>query len=157
MYMINVMRKQSNNIKVEVEKKTEEILRNLDEISKIIPLHTEYSILPSTRSVIFEMMFLLILFILFIIYIIYLAAYDTGYKPNFVMFLNFIFNDYDTKGFKGYIQSIIGDFTKRENFTSHPTETFISKIQDGFYQQLSSFFVSGNKMKINKHLYNHVK
>lgn len=117
-----------------------------------IPLRIEYSIIPSTPTTFVDMMFLFLFFILFIIYIIYLAAYDTGYKPNFVMFFNFLFDDYDTKSFKLYIQNIMGDFTKKEHFTSLRAENFVSKMIDGFYQQLSYFFVAGNKIKIKKSL-----
>jgi hypothetical protein len=57
-----------------------------------------------------EMTIVLTLFIFLNVYIIYLASYDSGYKPNFVMLFNFVFDDPTSlKNFKTYIKNVALD------------------------------------------------
>lgn len=114
-------------------------------------LSDKFIILPSTGSIMMEMSMVIILFLIFCLYISYIAAYNTGYKPNFVMFLNFIFDDYSgTQNFQKYISNIVAD--TNESFT-------VNKIKNGSYFQetyenlthsfkkiLMKLFVKGNKM-----------
>ena len=119
---------------------------------------TEFTILPSMPSMMVEAITVLVLFILLNVYIIYLSAYDSGYKPNFVMLLNFIFDDSTSlKNFKTYIKNIavdkvaikeiIADKTKiisKESFSNN--DDFVSRTIFSFKKFITRFFVKGNKI-----------
>ena len=117
------------------------------------------TILPTTSSTIGEMSMVILFFISFCIYVCYISAYNTGYKPNFVMFLNFIFDDYTgSKNFQTYIKNIVSDKSS-ESFTNLRNNTFysgfktninnaISIFYNGFQQIISKSFIKGNKIKI---------
>lgn len=122
---------------------------------------SDFMILPSTSSVVGEMSIVIIFFVSFCIYVSYIAAYETGYKPNFVMFLNFIFDDYNgSKNFQRYIQNIVSDsaaesFTNLDNKTVYSglknnVKNVISNFTDGFQKLISKSFIKGNKIKINR-------
>ena len=118
----------------------------------------EFTILPSTPSMMVEAVIVLVLFILLNTYIIYLSAYDSGYKPNFVMLLNFIFDDSTSlKNFKRYIKNIavdkvaikeiVMDKTKinsKESFSNN--DNFVSKSVFSIKKLLTKLFVRSNKI-----------
>jgi hypothetical protein len=127
-----------------------------------------FTIFPTTTSIVGEMALVILLFIVFCIYISYISAYNTGYKPNFVMFLNFLFDDYKgSNDFKTYIKNIISDndstkhttesFTNFENITLLSTiktriSNLLSNLTDEFQKMFAKLFINGNKIKINKRL-----
>ena len=118
----------------------------------------EFTILPSTPSMMVEAVIVLVLFILLNTYIIYLSAYDSGYKPNFVMLLNFIFDDSTSlKNFKTYIKNIavdkvaikniVADRTKivaKESFSNN--DNFVSKMIFSIKKFITKLFVKGNRI-----------
>ena len=118
----------------------------------------EFTILPSTPSMMVEAVIVLVLFILLNTYIIYLSAYDSGYKPNFVMLLNFIFDDSTSlKNFKTYIKNIavdkvaikniVADRTKivaKESFSNN--DNFVSKMIFSIKKFMTKLFVKGNRI-----------
>ena len=112
--------------------------------------NTSFTILPSVGSMMIEFTLVIVLFILFIIYVSYLSAYKTGFKPNFVMFINFLMDDYSgTSNFQTYINNIVADKkhhkNKKESFStinpqpnilfSHISKTF-SLIHHSFLRSL---------------------
>lgn len=124
-----------------------------------------YTICPSVRSVLLEMLIVMTMFFSLITYIIYLSAYDSGYKPNFVMFFNFLFDDTSsTKNFRTYVGNIAKD-----EFASHNQESFSNKSDFGNYisdffkvfsgimfrlkkQIITSFFVKGNMISVSQRI-----
>jgi hypothetical protein len=118
----------------------------------------EFTILPSMPSMMVEAIVVLVLFILLNVYIIYLSAYDSGYKPNFVMLLNFIFDDPTSlKNFKTYIKNIavdkvsikeiVADKTKintKESFSNN--DNFVSKTIFSIKKFMTKLFVKGKKI-----------
>lgn len=125
-------------------------------------MSNNFTIVPTTSSMIGEMSMVIIFFISFCIYISYISAYNTGYQPNFVMFLNFIFDNYSgSNNFKTYIQNIVQD-TKSESFTNLENNTLYSGFKNNVYYTISLFidklqniisktFIKGNKIKITRH------
>ena len=118
----------------------------------------EFTILPSTPSMMVEAVIVIVLFILLNTYIVYLSAYDSGYKPNFVMLLNFIFDDSTSlKNFKTYIKNIavdkvaikniVADRTKivaKESFSNN--DNFVSKMIFSIKKFMTKLFVKGNRI-----------
>jgi hypothetical protein len=118
----------------------------------------EFTILPSMPSMMVEAIVVLVLFILLNVYIIYLSAYDSGYKPNFIMLLNFIFDDHTSlKNFKTYIKNIaadkvsikeiVADKTKintTESFSNN--DNFVSKTIFSMKKFMTKLFVKGKKI-----------
>lgn len=116
-------------------------------------MNNEFTILPSTPSMMVEAVVVLVLFILLNTYIIYLSAYDSGYKPNFVMLLNFIFDDSTSlKNFKTYIKNIAVDkvamkdivVKTKESFSNN--DNFVSKTILSIKKNMTKLFVKGNKI-----------
>ena len=116
-------------------------------------MNNEFTILPSTPSMMVEAVVVLVLFILLNTYIIYLSAYDSGYKPNFVMLLNFIFDDSTSlKNFKTYIKNIAVDkvamkdivVKTKESFSNN--DVFVSKTILSIKKIMTKLFVKGNKI-----------
>ena len=116
-------------------------------------MNNEFTILPSTPSMMVEAVIVLVLFILLNTYIIYLSAYDSGYKPNFVMLLNFIFDDSTSlKNFKTYIKNIAVDkvamkdivVKTKESFSNN--DNFVSKMILSIKKIMTKLFVKGNKI-----------
>jgi hypothetical protein len=116
-------------------------------------MNNEFTILPSTPSMMVEAVVVLVLFILLNTYIIYLSAYDSGYKPNFVMLLNFIFDDSTSlKNFKTYIKNIAVDkvamkdivVKTKESFSNN--DNFVSKTILSIKKIMTKLFVKGNKI-----------
>lgn len=112
----------------------------------------KFTILPSTGSMVSEMCLVLVLFGIYLIYIVYLASYGTNYKPNFIMFLDFIFDNYSSADFQSYINNIVND-SKKENFTVNNTSIVEnSKLWDNlkfkFNKLISMFFIKGNRISI---------
>ena len=116
-------------------------------------MNNEFTILPSTPSMMVEAVIVLVLFILLNTYIIYLSAYDSGYKPNFVMLLNFIFDDSTSlKNFKTYIKNIAVDkvamkdivVKTKESFSNN--DDFVSKTILSIKKIMTKLFVKGNKI-----------
>ena len=116
-------------------------------------ISNEFTILPSTPSMMVEAVVVLVLFILLNTYIIYLSAYDSGYKPNFVMLLNFIFDDSTSlKNFKTYIKNIAVDkvamkdivVKTKESFSNN--DNFVSKMILSIKKIMTKLFVKGNKI-----------
>ena len=116
-------------------------------------MNNEFTILPSTPSMMVEAVVVLVLFILLNTYIIYLSAYDSGYKPNFVMLLNFIFDDSTSlKNFKTYIKNIAVDkvamkdivVKTKESFSNN--DDFVSKTILSIKKIMTKLFVKGNKI-----------
>lgn len=116
-------------------------------------ISNEFTILPSTPSMMVEAVVVLVLFILLNTYIIYLSAYDSGYKPNFVMLLNFIFDDSTSlKNFKTYIKNIAVDkvamkdivVKTKESFSNN--DDFVSKTILSIKKIMTKLFVKGNKI-----------
>ena len=119
----------------------------------------KFQIIPSTGSMIMEMMIVIILFLGYIIYVSYLSAYKTGFKPNYVMFLDMLFDRNDDQRFQTYIKSIGDDknITKEENFETKNNKninsnsnTFFDNVQFHFYKFISTFYVTGNQIRISK-------
>ena len=118
----------------------------------------EFTILPSTPSMMVEAVIVIVLFILLNTYIVYLSAYDSGYKPNFVMLLNFIFDDSTSlKNFKTYIKNIavdkvaikdiVADRTKivaKESFSNN--DNFVSNMIFSIKKFMTKLFVKGNRI-----------
>jgi hypothetical protein len=106
----------------------------------------KFIILPSVTSMMMEMSIVIILFFLYLIYISYLSAYNTGFKPNFVMFINFLFDDYSgTTNFQTYIKNIIDDKKSNDNKKEHFTS-----IKYYFNKLISKSYVNGNKLIIKR-------
>ena len=119
---------------------------------------SEFTILPSTPSMMVEAVIVLVLFIILNTYIIYLSAYDSGYKPNFVMLLNFIFDDSTSlKNFKTYIKNIAIDkvaikeidedrtkVNSKESFSNN--DNFVSKSIFTMKKFMTKLFVKRNKI-----------
>jgi hypothetical protein len=119
----------------------------------------EFTILPSTSSMMGEAIIVLILFILLNIYIVYLSAYDSGYKPNFVMLLNFIFGDsISLKKFKTYIKDVAFDklamavdrikernnIKRKEAFSNN--DDILSNFIFSIKKSITKLFVKDNKI-----------
>ena len=119
---------------------------------------SEFTILPSSPSMMVEAVIVLVLFIILNTYIIYLSAYDSGYKPNFVMLLNFIFDDSTSlKNFKTYIKNIAIDkvaikeidedrtkVNSKESFSNN--DNFVSKSIFTMKKFMTKLFVKRNKI-----------
>ena len=110
----------------------------------------KYTILPSTTSMISEMIIIITLFFGYIIYISYLSSYDSGFKPNFVMFIDMIFDRNNDQRFQSYVKNIVNDKKKVETFTSKNESTYFEKIQSYFYQFIAKFYITKNKIYISK-------
>ena len=112
----------------------------------------KYNILPSTGSMIMEMMIVVTLFFGYILYISYLSAYGSGFKPNFVMFIDMIFDRNNDQRFQTYIQNIVKDTKKKdtENFEIKKKHSFFQTIQSHFFQFISKFYLTKNKIYISK-------
>ena len=120
-----------------------------------------YMICPSVRSVLLEMMIVMTLFFSFITYIVYLSSYNSGYKPNFIMFYNYLFDDTtSTKNFRTYVENITKDelaYQKQETFRNQNDDVInnfskmLSKILFQFKKfVMSSFFVRGNVISVSQ-------
>lgn len=127
----------------------------------------KYTLLPSTGSMIIEMMIVITLFFAYIFYISYLSAYGTGFKPNFVLFIDMLFDRNNDQRFQTYIQNVLGDkggkgVTKSGEKSGGKVETFQIKtkssapssffenIQISFFHFISQFYISGHKIYISK-------
>ena len=133
----------------------------------------EFQILPSTGSMIMEMMIVIILFLGYIIYISYLSAYKTGFKPNYIMFLDMLFDKNDNQHFQTYIKNIVDDKNtkiEKETFqikktdmdtetdtktetktdTKTKTKTFFNYLHFHFFKFISKFYLAGNQIHISK-------
>jgi hypothetical protein len=120
----------------------------------------KYSILPTTSSLLREMLLVIVIFTFFCVYVCYISAYNTGYRPNFVMFINLIVDDYSAlRNFKTYIQNIVDDHTTSEsfaNFRNSPYTRFKNKINRLFQKVsykfkiiASKLFIKGNKVSLS--------
>jgi hypothetical protein len=115
-----------------------------------------FTILPSASSMMMEMSIVIILVFFYLIYISYLSAYNTGFKPNFVMFINFLFDDYSgTTNFQTYIKNIVEDKkSNEENFTIQKRPKTINKIftniKYNFNKLISKSYINGNKLTITR-------
>jgi hypothetical protein len=113
-----------------------------------------FTILPQGSSMMMEMTIVLTLFFSYIIYISYLSAYNTGFKPNFVMFINFLFDDYSgTTNFQTYIKNIIADKkSNEEQFTTKNRPNIIERvftdIKYNLNKLISKSYINGNKLTI---------
>ena len=119
----------------------------------------EFQILPSTGSMIMEMMIVIILFLGYIIYISYLSAYKTGFKPNYIMFLDMLFDKNDNQHFQTYIKNIVDDkntkieeetFEVKKTKTNISTNTFFNDLKFKFFILFSKFYLTGNQIHISK-------
>jgi hypothetical protein len=113
---------------------------------------TVYTILPSTGTMVSEISIVLLFFFIYVVYVVYLASYGTGYKPNFVMFINFIFDNYSNANFKTYINNIVND-TKTEKFTliknnENEGNKLWNSIKFTMNKLVSTFFIKGNRISI---------
>ena len=101
---------------------------------------------------IMEMMIVVTLFFGYILYISYLSAYGSGFKPNFVMFIDMIFDRNNDQRFQTYIQNIVKDTKKKdtENFEIKKKHSFFQTIQSHFFQFISKFYLTKNKIYISK-------
>lgn len=123
-------------------------------------MDTQYTILPSTGSMIIEMTIVIFLVFTYILYISYLSAYGTGFKPNFVLFFDMMLDRNNDQRFQTYIKNVLGDKKKEKEKAKEKTnvETFeiekkpflFEKIQLVFLQCLSYFYITGNKIYISK-------
>ena len=68
------------------------------------------------------------LYVCYLTFIGYMASYDIAYVPNFVMFINFIFDNYDgQKKIENYVQAIrCGE--KKEGFGTKSSELRSSEL-----------------------------
>lgn len=122
-----------------------------------------FTILPSVSSMMIEMIVVVALFFVLNIYIIYLSAYDSGYKPNFVLLLNFIFDDSTSlKNFKTYVKNVAIDevsnakqretfVNQNDSFLSKPfvnqNDNFVSGTLFWFKKNFIKLFVNGNRIR----------
>lgn len=115
-----------------------------------------FTILPSTPSMMFEMVIVVTLFLILNVYIVYLSAYDSGYRPNFVLLLSFIFDDSTSlKNFKTYIQNVAIDKVSvlksnsagksKESFTNR-NENILSRTIFWVKKSFVKLFVKGNRI-----------
>ena len=127
------------------------------DINKVIS--DKFQILPSTGSMIMEMMIVIILFLGYIIYISYLSAYKTGFKPNYIMFLDMLFDKNDDQHFQTYIKNIVDDkntkieeetFEVKKTKTNISTNTFFNDLKFQFFKLISKFYLTGNQIHISK-------
>lgn len=113
---------------------------------------TKFMILPSAPSMIFEVVVVVSIFFMLNVYIIYLASYDAGFKPNFGMLLNFLFeNSTSLNNFKTYVRNISIDEVsknKKETFAVHQNDddNFLQKIAFQLKRMFFKLFVKGNKI-----------
>jgi hypothetical protein len=132
-----------------------------------------YTINPST-PIQFPASTILQIIAIFAIYLLvvgYLASYDIAYKPNFNMFVNFVFDNYDGHGkFFKYIHSVKNsphheNFEMRTAAPVHPESDAslppstsqmnvsekLEQLQNSMYflynKLLLAFYTKGNKIK----------
>lgn len=122
----------------------------------MIPKTIQFTILPSTPSLIFEMVIVVTLFLILNIYIVYLSAYDSGYRPNFVLLLSFIFDDTTSlRNFKTYIQNVAIDkvsvlnsnskIKSKESF-SNRNDNILSTTIFWLKKKFVKLFIKGNRI-----------
>ena len=114
-----------------------------------------YIIVPSLASTASTCAYVLVLFTLYIMYVGYLAAYDIGYKPNFVMFVNMIFDVHDdTKNFEKYMDkfkcdTFVPSQTKAvEGMTTSSTKPISEKVSEAIKETRDTAFKYYNKMML---------
>jgi hypothetical protein len=115
-------------------------------------MNPKFVILPSSPSMIFEVVIVISLFFMLNVYIIYLASHDAGFKPNFGMLLNFLFESPTTlNSFKTYVRNISIDEVSK----TKAKESFVVLDENDNFLQNTSFqlkrlffklFVNGNKI-----------
>lgn len=114
----------------------------------------KFVILPSAPSMIFEMVVVLTSFFLLNMYIIYLASYDSEFKPNFGMLLNFMFeNQTSLNNFKTYVKNVSMDEAskKKESFSiMNRTDNLFTSIVFYWKRTFLKLFVKGKKISTVK-------
>ena len=112
----------------------------------------QYNILPSTGFMLMEMMIIITLFFVYILYISYLSAYGSGFKPNFVIFIDMLFDRNNDQRFQTYIQNIVLDKkrNKTENFEIKKKRSIFEIVQFHFFQFISNFYLTNHKIYISK-------
>lgn len=70
---------------------------------------TRYTIEPTLSGTGGAATYVLLLFGGYLAFLGYLATYDLSYYPNFNMFLNFFWDNYDTSTFAQYIRNVASD------------------------------------------------
>ena len=78
----------------------------------------QYIVVPRIQDSVPSVLYVIVLFVMYLIMVGYIASYDIAYSPNFNMFINMIFDNYDgMNGFNEYIAAV-----KNEKFTMRGTE-----------------------------------
>ena len=90
---------------------------------------SKFTIQPSFESSVGMFVMVIFLYVCYLSFIGYMASYDIAYVPNFVMFINFIFDNYDgQKSFENYIKTM-------------RSESFVGG-KEGFEESDSSFSIN---------------
>ena len=131
---------------------------------------SKFTIQPSFESSVGMFAMVICLYVCYLSFIGYMASYDIAYVPNFVMFINFIFDNYDgQKSFENYIktmrsESFVGGKEGFEESDSSfsinaPTKAtdgeatvFMTKWKNQFFswynRLLLMFYTKGKKIKV---------
>ena len=94
--------------------------------------YTQFIIQPTVPSSITMLGTVVTLFTFYLMFVGYMASYDIAYQPNFVMFMNFVFDNYDgQQSFERYVQSVC----KKESFVAE------SDVNEGFSEKRNINFL----------------
>ena len=91
----------------------------------------EYIVIPelNSSSTVLQLFIIIILFILYLCFFIYISCYDSYYKINFSLFLDFFINgtSLSQKNLKEFVETVVEDKLKTSSNDDEYKETFISK------------------------------
>ena len=122
---------------------------------------TQFVIQPTVPSSITMLGTVVTLFTFYLMFVGYMASYDIAYQPNFVMFMNFVFDNYDgQQSFERYVQSVCkkesfvvksdvneGFSETKTNYASYidPWKTWLSSV---YHRLWLSFYTKGKTIKV---------
>ena len=105
---------------------------------------SKFTIQPSFESSVGMFVMVIFLYVCYLSFIGYMASYDIAYVPNFVMFINFIFDNYDgQKSFENYIKTMSNEsfVGQRAEGLQQPTAPSFGG-KEGFEESDSSFSIN---------------
>jgi hypothetical protein len=120
-----------------------------------VPL-PQYIIVPTTHSLLVNMILVVVFFLLYLAIIAYMALYDAKNAPNVRLFLDFLTdNQIPITDFNEKIKQVVQDTTNaKESFTTQPNTSiqsiveFVSLKFNSFINQfISKTYIQGNTIK----------
>ena len=116
-----------------------------------VPL-PQYIIVPTTNSILVNMILVIVFFLLYLVFIAYMALYDAKNAPNIRLFLDFLTdNQIPITDFNDKIKQVIRDTTNvPESFTTQPNtyiQTIVGGISSFINQFISKTYIQGNTIK----------